>query len=90
MPFAEARTAEIYVPRIPSAQVLDVARALIARRRIETKIVGIRPGEKLHEVLVSEEESHRAFQRGEYYVISSILPELRAPDSGRNISRQGI
>lgn len=79
---SEARTAEIYVPRIPSARVLDVAQALIERRRIETKIVGIRPGEKLHEVLISEEESFRAFQRGEYYVISSILPELRAPDSG--------
>jgi FlaA1/EpsC-like NDP-sugar epimerase len=73
----EANPAEIYVPRIPSAQVIDIATALIGQRQIKTVIVGIRPGEKLHEVLISEEEGHRTLKRGAYYVISSNLPELK-------------
>jgi UDP-glucose 4-epimerase len=76
----EARTAETYVPRIRSARVADVATALIDGRPIETKVTGIRPGEKLHEVLVSEEECRRTFARAKYYVVRSILPELSGPD----------
>ena len=75
----EARTAETYVPRIRSARVADVATALIDGRPIETRITGIRPGEKLHEVLVSEEECRRTFVRPKYYVVRSILPELSGP-----------
>jgi UDP-glucose 4-epimerase len=41
------------------------------------KITGIRPGEKIHEILVSEEEAHRTIARGAYYAIQPILPELR-------------
>jgi FlaA1/EpsC-like NDP-sugar epimerase len=79
----EANPAEIYVPRIPSARVVDVATALIGQRPIKTVVVGIRPGEKLHEVLISEEEGYRTVKRGAYYVISSNLPELnRVPLKG--------
>jgi UDP-glucose 4-epimerase len=39
-------------------------------------ITGIRPGEKVHEILVSEEEAHRTVARNGYYTISPILPEL--------------
>jgi FlaA1/EpsC-like NDP-sugar epimerase len=84
-----ARTAETYVPRIRSARVVDIATALIDGRPIKTKITGIRPGEKLHEVLVSEEECRRTFTRGQYYVVSSILPELRhAPTDGPSLNRE--
>jgi len=72
----EGQRGDTYIPRVPSARVVDVATALIGSRRIETKITGIRPGEKLHEILVSEEEAHRTVARGEYYVIRSILPEV--------------
>ncbi len=41
------------------------------------KITGIRPGEKLHEILVSEEECHRTVDRGNFYSILPVLPELR-------------
>jgi FlaA1/EpsC-like NDP-sugar epimerase len=71
-----ADAGETYVPRVPSARVLDVARALIGDRDIPIRVVGIRPGEKVHEVLVSEEEVHRTVRRGKHYVIRSILPEL--------------
>ena len=72
----EACNGETYVPRIRSARVVDIAAALIDGRPIKTKITGIRPGEKLHEVLVSEEECGRTGTRGNYYVVRSILPEL--------------
>jgi UDP-glucose 4-epimerase len=38
---------------------------------------GIRPGEKIHEIMVSEEECFRTVERGNYYVILPVLPELR-------------
>ena len=48
------------MPRVPSARMIDLAEALIGGRPIETVVTGIRPGEKMHEILVSEEESpHR-------------------------------
>lgn len=73
---------ETYIPRVPSALVTNISKALIGDRSIETKIVGIRPGEKVHEILVSEEEAHRAIQRDNYYVILPMLPELRAKQNG--------
>jgi FlaA1/EpsC-like NDP-sugar epimerase len=69
---------ETYIPRVPSAKVIDIATALIGKKPIKTVITGIRPGEKLHEILVSEEERFRTFARGNYYVIAPILPELRS------------
>jgi len=73
----EAQRGETYIPRVPSARIEDVARALIGTREIGTEVIGIRPGEKLHEILISEEEAHRTTARGDYYVIRPILPELR-------------
>ncbi len=67
---------ETYIPSVPSALVTDIAKILIGSRDIETKVTGIRPGEKLHEILISEEEALRSFKRNDYYVISSILPEI--------------
>ncbi|GIW79185.1 MAG: polysaccharide biosynthesis protein [Gemmatales bacterium] len=72
-----AKRGETYIPRVPSARVVDIADVLIGNRRIETKIVGIRPGEKVHEILVSEEEASRTVERGNYYAIKPILPELK-------------
>lgn len=80
---------ETYIPRVPSARITDVAKVLIAGRPIEIRVTGIRPGEKTHEVLVSEEESHRTITRGEYFVILPILPELRKDgDSGPVLGKE--
>jgi UDP-glucose 4-epimerase len=68
---------ETYVPQIPAARITEIAAALIGNRDIEIKNIGIRPGEKIHESLVSEEEGWRTYDRGDYYVIQPILPELR-------------
>jgi len=75
-----AKRGETYIPRVPSSKVTDIAQALIGDRRIKMVITGIRPGEKIHEILVSEEEAHRTIERGDYYVIQPILPELCVPD----------
>jgi UDP-glucose 4-epimerase len=68
---------EIYVPQVPAARIVDLAQVLINGRDIPIKYIGIRPGEKLHEIMVSEEECHRTIERGSYYVIRPMLPELR-------------
>lgn len=85
---AHARPGEIYVPNAPSATVLDIARALIGERAIETVTIGVRPGEKMHEIMVSEEEIHHCVRRGNYYVIKSMLPELRAETEPNALERE--
>lgn len=70
------RPGETYVPNAPSARVIDIATALISGRNIEIKVTGIRPGEKLHEIMISEEEANHCVKRGDYFVIRPMLPEL--------------
>ena len=74
----EAAPGETYVPNAPSATVENIAKALIGKRTVEMKLVGIRPGEKMHEIMVSEEEAHHCVKRGNYYAILPMLPELAA------------
>ncbi|MDP2361564.1 MAG: polysaccharide biosynthesis protein [bacterium] len=73
----EAGPGEIYVPRAPSCTMEDLARALVGDRGNPVRVTGIRPGEKVHEIMVSEEESHHTVRRGPYYAILPMLPELR-------------
>lgn len=75
-----ARRGETYIPRVPSARIVDIARAMIGDRPIEIAVTGIRPGEKIDEILVSEEERYRTVDRGSHYAIRPILPELRSVD----------
>jgi FlaA1/EpsC-like NDP-sugar epimerase len=74
-----AKRGDTYIPRVPSANVTDIAKILIGKRPVKTVVTGIRPGEKVHEILVSEEEAHRTISRGDYYVIQPILPEIYTP-----------
>lgn len=67
---------ETFIPRVPSALMSRVAAALIGRRDIAVQITGIRPGEKIHESLISDEEAHRTVERGGYYAIQPMLPEI--------------
>jgi UDP-N-acetylglucosamine 4,6-dehydratase/5-epimerase len=63
---------EIFVPKIPSMNVMDLAKALAPDSEIE--IVGIRPGEKLHEVLISEDEARHTLEMDDLYVIQPAHP----------------
>jgi len=73
----EAQPGETYVPRAPSALVMNVAKALIEDRDIKIEVTGIRPGEKTHEIMVSDVEAPYSVQRGRWYGILSMLPEVR-------------
>ena len=72
-----AEPGDIYIPDLPSVKVLDLAAVMIGERKVKTKTIGVRPGEKIHEILISEEEIPRTIKRGKYYVILPILPNLR-------------
>lgn len=87
----EAQPGEIYVPQVPSVRMVDVASALIGPRPVAVTYTGIRPGEKVHETLVSEEEANRTVGRGRYYAIKPMLPELalqRDDEDGPPIGRE--
>ncbi|MBI2775676.1 MAG: polysaccharide biosynthesis protein [Chloroflexi bacterium] len=81
--FAAVRSAgagETYIPRCRSAKMTDLAAFLIGDRPIETVITGIRPGEKIHEILLSEEEATRTVHGADgYFAVRAMLPELAAP-----------
>ncbi|HEU4455546.1 MAG TPA: polysaccharide biosynthesis protein [Longimicrobium sp.] len=74
-----ASPGETWLPRIPSALVTDMARAVAGDEEYPLELTGIRPGEKIHEILLSEEEVAHSERRGENLVILPILPELRRP-----------
>jgi UDP-N-acetylglucosamine 4,6-dehydratase len=58
---------EIFVPKIPSVRIVDLAKAMSSD--IPIKIIGIRPGEKLHEVMCPADDSHLTIEFDDYYVI---------------------
>ena len=62
---------EIFIPKIPSYRILDVAKAIAPN--CECRIVGIRPGEKLHEEMITSSDSFTTYDLGKYYVI---LPQV--------------
>ena len=85
----EARAGETYVPRAPSATVQNIARALIGKKKIQTKTIGIRPGEKRHEIMVSDEEANHCVRRGSYFAILPMLPELKRKGAAEKNALKG-
>lgn len=71
-----AKSGETFVPRAKATKMTTLAQALIEDRPIEVKVTGIRPGEKLDEIMISDEEAPRAYESGDYYAIQPMLPEL--------------
>ncbi len=71
---------ETYVPKVLAAKITDVAKALMGDKDLPLVFTGIRPGEKIHEIMVSEEEIYRTVERGGFYVILPVLPELRSSE----------
>lgn len=71
---------ELYVPRIPSMRITDLAEAIAPGSEIVE--VGIRPGEKLHEEMISEEDARRTIRQADRYVVAPTLAEwtFRAPE----------
>lgn len=71
-----AEPGETFIPRAPASRMVDIAEVLIDGRDIRTIVTGIRPGEKIHEILISEEEVARTADRGRWYGIMPMLPEI--------------
>jgi UDP-N-acetylglucosamine 4,6-dehydratase/5-epimerase len=66
---------EIFIPKIPSMKVVDLAEAIAPE--CEIKIVGIRPGEKLHEAMINEDDARQTLEYDTYYVIQPEFPWWR-------------
>jgi UDP-N-acetylglucosamine 4,6-dehydratase len=67
---------EVFVPKIPSMNIMDLAKALAGDCEIEN--IGIRPGEKLHEVLIGEDEARHAVELDTMFVVQPAHPWWRA------------
>lgn len=82
--FERMHGGEIFVPKIPSFKVTDVARVVCPG--VPTEIVGIRPGEKLHEVMITEDDSHSTYEFEDYFAI--ISPALKVSGVYENIGKR--
>jgi FlaA1/EpsC-like NDP-sugar epimerase len=86
---AHAGRGEVFVPTAPGVRIADLAAAIAAPHGADVAITGIRPGEKLEEMLVSEEEAERTIKRDGHYVIRPMLPELAGPVSAGDRALDG-
>lgn len=75
---------ELLVPKIPSMNIMDLAKAIAPDCEYET--VGIRPGEKLHEVMITEDDSRHTLEFDEYYVVE---PEFHSWSNERHMNNGG-
>jgi len=69
--FSRMKGGELFVPKIPSARIIDIARALAPSLPVE--IIGIRPGEKLHEIMCPADDSHMTLEFDGHYVIEPAI-----------------
>jgi len=81
--FKVMRGGEIFIPKIPSMKIYDIAKNLSKSSKI--KIIGLRPGEKLHESLCSTSDSYYTYENKNSYII---IPSIQLPS--RNISRKNM
>jgi len=70
--FANMRGGEIFVPKIPSMKLTDLAEAIAPGCRHD--YIGIRPGEKLHEVMIPEDDARNTVEMDDYYIIQPQFP----------------
>lgn len=80
--FARMYGGEIFVPKIPSANIVDLATAVAPN--LPQKIIGIRPGEKLHEIMCPKDDSHLTLQFNDHYVIQPTITFINHPDFKTN------
>lgn len=69
---------EIFIPKIPSYKILDVANAI--SENCEKPTVGIRPGEKIHEEMITKSDSYNTYDLGKYYTIIPVNPKWKIKD----------
>lgn len=87
--FSRMQGGEIFVPKIPSARITDIARALAPH--IPQTIIGIRPGEKLHEIMCPADDSRLVIEFDDHYVLRPSITFTSAVDYSNNPrGEQGI
>ncbi|ECQ5526873.1 TPA: polysaccharide biosynthesis protein, partial [Campylobacter jejuni] len=79
--FERMHGGEIFIPKIPSMKITDLAHALAPN--LSHKIIGIRAGEKLHEIMISSDDSHLTYEFENYYAIS---PSIKFVDKDNDFS----
>lgn len=80
--FMRMHGGEIFVPRIPSSMITDLATAMA--QNLPQSIIGIRPGEKLHEVMCPADDAHLTLEFSDYYMIKPTITFVSQPDFGIN------
>jgi len=87
--FEWMRGGEIFVPRIPSMKIVDLARAIAPDAELET--IGIRPGEKLHEILITEAEARTTYALEGRYEVHPVHPWWNSPaPEGGTLCEEGF
>ncbi len=81
--FERMQGGEIFVPKIPSMRMVDLADAMAPN--LERKIIGIRPGEKLHEIMCPADDSHLTFEFDDHFVIAPTITFTQRRDYDHNI-----
>lgn len=86
--FARMQGGEIFVPKIPSVNIVDLARAMAPN--LEQKVIGIRPGEKLHETMCPADDSHLTLEFSDHFVIGPTIQFIGHYDFSVNkLNEQG-
>jgi UDP-N-acetylglucosamine 4,6-dehydratase/5-epimerase len=81
--FERMQGGEIFVPKIPSMRMIDLADAMAPN--LERRIIGIRPGEKLHEIMCPTDDSHLTFEFEDHFVIAPTITFTKRRDYDHNI-----
>ena len=81
--FERMQGGEIFVPKIPSMRMVDLADAMAPN--LEREIIGIRPGEKLHEIMCPADDSHLTFEFEDHFVIAPTITFTKRRDYDHNI-----
>jgi UDP-N-acetylglucosamine 4,6-dehydratase len=79
---------ELFVPKIPSYRIMDVAKAI--GPECEHRIVGIRPGEKIHEEMITSSDSYNTYDLGKYYVILPTVTGWNIQDYKKGFNAQKV
>jgi len=82
--FEDALGGEIYVKKIPSMNILEIAKSI--RNKPEFELIGIRPGEKIHEMMISPEDAEFTYEYEDYY---KILPNIFDSNTLKNYIKNG-
>lgn len=81
--FSRMQGGELFIPKIPSMKMIDLAKAMAPNLGI--KIIGIRPGEKLHEVMIGKDDAIHTYEFSDHFVITPSITFLTHPDFSVNL-----